>query len=186
MESKKEASVVSSGGRTGGRSAAAKDRVGRKHREQAVTALYKYFKCLHCRRVSSGWSVTFLLLALGHEFKSHIGFNPRADFSAHHFTTLCAINEKDQQEKEHQREQKVSLRKTLMATAFRILAGRAIHSHHAREWRNSCAVCAHGNHSTGGTDWGGRLEDVIREAAGGKKKYRINILYRVREGRQDQ
>lgn len=64
-------------GEPGGRSAAANG-MGRKHRERVATALHKYFKCLCCRRVGS---VTFLLLALGHEFKSHIGFKPRADFS---------------------------------------------------------------------------------------------------------
>lgn len=57
---------------------AAANEMGRKHKERVATALCKYFKCLRCRRVGS---VTFLLLALGHEFKSHIGFKLRADFS---------------------------------------------------------------------------------------------------------
>lgn len=48
---------------------------------QGQPQLCKYFTCLCCRGVGSGWSVTFLLLALGHEFKSHTGFKLRADFA---------------------------------------------------------------------------------------------------------
>lgn len=47
-------------------------------------------QCLHCRWVGSGWSVIFFLLALGHEFKSHTGFKPRADFAV--ALPLCAAN----------------------------------------------------------------------------------------------
>lgn len=70
-----------------------------------------------------------------------------------------------------------------MVIVFRILVGRVIYFYYVGERINFCVVCIYGNYSIGGIDWGGRLEDVIREVVGGKKKYRINIFYRVREGR---
>lgn len=55
----------------------------------------------------------------------------------------------------------------------------------AESQTNLTALHPHCAHSTGGNNWGGRVEYVIRKAGSGKRKIQ-NILYGESEGRPDQ
>lgn len=119
-DSKKEASVTSkwkgSGehGRESGSAAGKEVGVGRrKHRGQP-----QLLQMPAWQGIGSGWSVTFLLLALGHEFKSHIGFKLRAAFAV---ALLLSVQQTKRTSKRSMEENRVSLCKTLMTTVFRIL-----------------------------------------------------------------
>lgn len=81
--------------------------VGRKHESCHRTTQRKCFKCLCCRKVGSGWPVTVLPLALGPEFKSHIGLKSRADSAI--ALPLCVKKIKSTSEKRSIKERREKL-----------------------------------------------------------------------------